>query len=279
MAHPSEYYIKYLIITGHTGEAGLAHINQTLDNYKCPRLKAEELAPLQEKIRPPSDLLLSNKKHKGTQEYMKEQGLDALWDPDEEVKRMLELCNQPMVLQDIQLLILGDVPMDAIAEKTSVKFAIEPQLTVRSLELYCHFFWNRTRVGYDEWENYLWKMRGRDHYLAALYCSRDQALWRCGYNPKIEGKSSLRDAHRNIHFRLEATRHMPDSKETAEIITKYTKELASIHNVLYSEGAALEEVIREFRAIKMETQPAGVKSIADIAGDGSYSNNESNPSE
>jgi len=274
VAHPSEYYIRFLILNGHTDpKDGLTHINKTLSHYCSPDLSEEQFREIRDDFVIPDGLVLSSKKDRKTKEFMDQQELTPLWIPDDNVKRVLLLCRTPMVIEMIQMLLFGRVPHDIIADRVSCKQELTPPLAVRDIDLYRHFFWNYTLCSTSEWESYLYHFGSRgDHLLAGLRCGKLQALWRAGYEPKVDGKRAIRDASRHLYFRMDASRMMPDTKETIEILTKLTKELTSVHAALSGEGAHLEEILREFRNLNMTTVAPGIQSLSDIASGGDFSN-------
>jgi hypothetical protein len=102
--------------------------------------------------------------------------------------------------------------------------------------------------------------------------SKNQSLFRAGFSPQIDGRKALREAHRNLAMRIEASRFMPDTVVTARILSHLTKELVTTHTALYGDGAGLEDMMKDLQKFVMERNAPNVVPISKIAPKGNFSN-------
>lgn len=276
MAHPSEYYIKYLIakrwpLGDDQWKEFLQELDDDLRKLDLPGPTNSQAKALRDDFTPPKTFRFNDKTHQETVEFMQANKIYTLWRPGEDERKMLNLLAQHRLQFKLRVLLMGDVVEDQIVDSLSKSFGTGSDLSVKIIQIYKHYIWNYNRVSDTEWFDLLHRNVNRDQYLAAIRCSQDQAMWRAGFEPKVEGKEALKDAYRIIHFRLEATRWMTDTKETAEITAKYAKELVGIYNTLFAEGAGFEEMLKRFSKFLLVPEEQKIKALAEIASEGSHS--------
>jgi hypothetical protein len=272
MAHPSTNYLKYLLVRGRYETAETAEtINETLAAYSLPPITAEEFARLDNFLKVPKGLMLNNRDHGPTIEYMKGERILSIWAPKNGEADIFQLLQFARPRETIQVLLMGGLDFALVAEKASSRHRLNPQLNPRLVEMFYHYFWNVDIASAHDWSQVLWNFEGRPDYLAALKGGAEQALFRAGFNPEVGGIDSLRNAFSHMHFRLDATRCMPDNKDTAEIITKLSRELVSLYDTIFGGGEDMRQLLKEFRAMKLGHRDSGTKSIRDLAANGSFS--------
>lgn len=265
--HPSLYYIKYLLVKG---DETVESVNRILKAFGLPTVPEDVFEQIQAGLRIPKDLMISNKEHRPTIRFMREQGLYYIWNPKEEERAALGLMRAPLVRETVQILLMGRIPSVELVQWIEKKYGTE--VHPKTIDTYSFYFWNCQLVSLDQWSSLLWDNVMRDHYLASFWGSRNQALYRAGFTPKINGKTALKEAQRSIAMRIEATRLMPDSKDTARILATLTKELVGVHAALYGEGAGAEDALRELRKIKLAKTDNKVLPLRVVAPGGNYSN-------
>lgn len=290
MAHPSRRYIKYLLAAEwpiprvdksdpkKVYEANkqkrddiLNSIDSALQAVSLPPMTDAQVLDVLRHFRAPDNFMFNRRDHKDSVDFMAAEGLTGMWDPGDDEKAILDIGLNAQMSQTIQFLIMGRVGPDDIADKINLKHKPSKLVTPRMVQLYHHYFWDFEAASDQEWHKMFWQSNLATAYLAILHGGREQALWRAGFDPKINDKKSMDNVYRALYLRFEGTRYMPDTRETADIMTKYSKELASIYNVLHSDGAGLEEVMRLFKGFMMETSNQEMPAISDLAQDGTYS--------
>jgi len=271
MSHPSTYYIKFLIVraVARHEEIDARKVNRVLGEYDLLNVSDFEYEDILHRIKVPKDIQFRDFEHERTVEYMKMQGIYEIWNPTPAQAEVFRILRQGMVADTVKILLMGRLPSAEISQLVAQKHDFDA--TPVAIETFASFFWNVSLTGYSEWELLLRGRHMRGHMLACLYGSKDQARYRAGFNPKVEGKRSLKDLHRTVHFRVEATRFMQDNEDMANIVSKLSKELVSVHQAIYGEGAGLEDVLREFKAFMMKTREPNIKPLRELAPEGNYS--------
>lgn len=299
MSHPASNYVRYLLVKGlaerkivdaktltrarEANPRGLKCVEDDALEFFCeevtrdlltlqlpPLLGEWELERQLKRIKLPRNFQFWNEHHKASATFMREHNIYEMWVPTDSDKRLFDLLSIKPVVDTVKLLIIGRVDMAEIPDWVRQKHKVD--IAPDTLRLFRHYFWDTDAASYDEWSIYLRGTASKHHLLSSYSGSPAQALYRAGFNPRIDGKRALTDVQRSIHFRLEATRSMPDNAETAGIISRLAKELAAIHQVLYGEGAGLEEVLRKFQQLRMANKDPGVVDIRDLAPQGNFSN-------
>lgn len=239
---------------------------------QLPELLDGDFDRIENDFDPPRNFSFNNRKHKTTAEFMRVSRIYALWKPKPEESAVFELIGTPQMKETVQILLMGRLPPDQIVGRLEHKYgkALHP----RTIDTFRHYFWNVDLASADSWMTLLAKNPMRDHYLAALWGSREQALYRAGFSPKMDGKRALREAHRALALRIEATRLFPDSKTTSQMLTTMSKELVAVHHALYGEGAGIEEALQEMRKFHLQRKDSNVIPLREIAPRGNYSGGE-----
>jgi hypothetical protein len=213
-------------------------------------------------MKPPEDLDLSDPKHRGTIDYTKHLRIYSLWLLDEAATRVLkEIVGHSQLMHIINVLLMGRLPLDVICQKVALKFRLVEEVTPSMLEVYRHYFWNFDAAGYREWEQMLAGDPYRDRYLSSLYCGEDQALFRAGFTPKVDNLAAIREAFRQVYFRLEALRGQDDEASVSRL-ARLSREARALYGVLQDNGSGLNEQMKELKRFLMLNR---VPTLAEIA--------------
>ncbi len=259
--HPSRNYIRFTalkaMVDGEQDSFTIERTNYYLRKLGLPALDPDDPDPLQGLLDDlysgiPENLQFYNRSHRPTREYMRDQKLHPFWAATKEMEEAKQLFMYPAVKEAVQLLLTGRLHPPDIAVRLPRKFNLT--FSPKALALFAHFFWDVTSLSGDMLGALLYGSQMRPHYMACHSGSRDQALWRAGFSPKVDTNRALQEAFRSLFFRLEATRSLPDTNETARTVTAYTKELVAVHHAINGEGAGVEEQVAQLRKkIQMDT--------------------------
>jgi len=105
-------------------------------------------------------------------------------------------------------------------------------------------------------------------------CGEQQALYRAGFSPRVDGNRAMKEAYRQAYFRLESLRFQPDTKTTMNAYSQLTSRMVSVHDILYAQGSGLQDQLKQFRQIMMKHKDPDVEAvdrIIDKMEGGSYS--------
>lgn len=277
--HPSEYFIRFTLAQAwgdDDQDTSQAILNKTLEAFGLLKMEEADYDRIKGTFEPPEGFRFNNHKHKLTKQFMEAEKIHTLWHPTKEDKRVLtELIDgHRLVKHDLHLLLMGGIPHGIIASKLNSKYRLTPGITERMVSTYHHYFWNVPSSSYEDWDAILAGHKYKDSFMAALHCGEQQALYRAGFSPRVDGNRAMKEAYRQAFFRMEALRFMPDTKQTNDAYSKLSARLMGIHEVLYSQGTGLQDQLKQFRQIMMKHNDPDVKAvdrIIDKMEGGSYS--------
>ena len=279
VGHPSEYFLQFTLAQAwgdDDQDVTQASLNETLAAYGLLEISEPSYNRMKATFEPPEGFRFHNHRHKETRDWMKDQKISTLWQPVKDDRRVLpEIVDGNMLVKhDIHILLMGFIPHAVIAEKVSTKYRLNPVFTERMISMYSHYFWNVSRATYEQWETLLDGKKYKDSYMASLMCGEQQALYRAGFSPRVDGTRGLKEAYRQAFFRLEALRYHPDTKTTMSSYSQLTARMVSVHDILYAQGSGLQDQLKQFRTIMMKHKDPDVKAldtVIDKLNGGSYS--------
>jgi len=277
LGHPSEYFVKFTLAQAWGDEdedTTLVALNKSLHEFGLPGMLEPQFDALMRDFRPPEGFRFNNRKHGPTREFMEDEKISGLWSPNKDEKRvLLEVVDGPTgVRHDLHILLLGNVPHEVITDKLNGKWRLNPKFSEGMIDTYSHYFWSVGNTSQEDWSKLLEGKPHKDAFMAALRCGEQQALYRAGFSPRVDGTRALKEAHRQAYFRLEALRFESDTKITINAFSQLTARMMGLHEVLFSEGSGLQDQLKQFRQVMMKRKDPAVKAIdAVINTVGSYS--------
>ena len=272
MTHPSELYIKFIVAQklALSEEVTENTVNIILGAFHLPKVNDQIFDYVLSVTKPKEIVKWYNPRHKYTSKWCKELDIDELRHPSETVKAALNLQCKPSIKEVIQILLMGRINLPDIVLRVNKRFKYE--ITEDVVECYAKYFWDVDKCSHASWYNILSDDVNRDQYMAALQGSKNQAVWRAGFNPVVDSGRALQDAYTMIVMRLDALRTAPDTKETADLTTKYTRELMALHSVCFGDGSQMSSTIKELKNIMVKKDSARAPGLRLISNDGSFSN-------
>lgn len=279
MGHPSEYFIKYSLANAWGDDDSTitaSSLNDSMKAFGLPFLSDSEYGRIRGGFSPPVGFRFHTPNHRETIEFMRQERIYTLWQPTEDDQRVIsELVSGNMLIKhDLHILLMGRLPHEIIAQKLNTKYRLMPELSSRMVDTYHHYFWNVGNTTHAQWNDLLQGNPALDALLAALYCGEQQALYRAGFSPSVDGGRALKEAFRQAYFRLEYLRHLPDSKNVMATFSALSARMLGLYELLYAEGGGLHEQLKMFRQIMMKHKDPDIKAIdtiIDKVAGGSYS--------
>ena len=269
MAHPCHYFVKFMILQGWPDGETVDTVNETLRSYGLPEIHTEEFDQIRQALEPPKSFNFGAQTHRLTTKFMKEERVHTLWTNKKEDMGSVDIICLPQIRETVQLLLLGRFSSREISDRIRRKF--KKTFTPRAISVFRHYFWNSDVMGMQDIRNLMFKHPMRDAFMASMYGSKSQALFRAGFSPAIDGRKALREAHRNLAMRMEATRILPDTKDTIRMVATLAKELVGVHNALHGEGAGVEDMMKELQRFIMERDAPNVVPLHKLAPNNNFS--------
>jgi hypothetical protein len=252
----------------------MVSLNTTLKSFGLLELTEHHYDRIKVSFKPPEGFRFNNKKHRPSKDFMTAERIHAMWLPKGDDLRVIDeiIDGNQLVKHDLHILLLGNLPHEVIVSKLNDKYRLHPGFTTRMIEMYTHFFWNVTHCSYEEWDVLLTGKPHKDAFMAALYCGEQQALYRAGFSPRVDGNRAMKEAYRQAFFRMEALRFQSDAKATTDAYSKLTARLLGVHDILYSQGSGLQDQLKQFRQLMMKHNDPNVEAIDTVIDTvGSYS--------
>jgi hypothetical protein len=276
VAHPAEFFIKYLLVIG----AALSQDEVTL-NLEIHGLSAvsdEDYARLRESVaKRPADFRPWDSKHRPTTQWLRKQKIYSLVHPDAATLAMKEqLLINPHVREKVEMLVMSGVPFQEAAEYLGELGHAVPVLAIAE---YRHYFWNPDIMGIGDWADYL----SEDHdtsnrtfqlqsaYQLAVRAGPAAAAYRLGIHRELDGKRVMVEVQQELYHSFLEARTLPLSVKKVEMLTGLARSLARIDERVQAGDSALQETLKKFEKFKVLHGRKEMPSLLDLAPTGSVS--------
>jgi hypothetical protein len=248
---------------GENGDITVDDLNKVLVSYDLPPYWSELFDDVMGTFYPPEGFDFENKKSPISRAFMEKEKILVLWEAKGDDDRVMEeIVEGPALLKhDIHMLLMGGIPPDVIADKLNGKHTLTRPINTRMVEVYTHYFWNKDRVPLTAWDKILCGYPRGDVFLTVLYCGPQQALYRCGMQPKVDVTRAIKEVHRQAYFRLEALRYSHDSHKTTQTFSALAAKVMASHEIMTAQGAGLQDQLKQFRQIMMKHNDPDIKQV------------------
>jgi hypothetical protein len=275
MAHPAEYFVRYLVISG--AAATLDEVNATLEVHGLSDMSEagfEVCKKFREKI--PEDFRPWDSKHRVTVEFARKMKIYSMLFPDAPVREMREkIILAAPVREKIETLLMSGVPVFDVSLQLR-----EIGITVSELAIgeFSHYFWNSTVMGVGNWAEYLRLDSSkrtsplRDAYHLAVRAGPEAAAYRMGVRKELDGKKIMMEVRAELYHTFLETRSLPLSDKKVEMLGNLARGLAKIDERVQAGDNALQETLRKFEKFKVLHAKQGVPKLSDLAPAGTVSN-------
>lgn len=271
MAHPSHYYIKFLIaqVWGSAVPPTHESVSESLLQLGLPPVTEEEFNRVLQMLgQLPAEFAFANRRHTATVQFMKQEKIFSLWQTDEPVKRVLsELMENLRVRDRIDILLMGQVSSSEIVERLNKMFNLTPPMSARMIDTYRHYFWNPDLLSLKDWSMLLKGDPRSDALLASYLSGPEQAFYRAGFNPMPEDPQfPLRDYYRQAFYVLESSRYKPDTAVWISMRSRMANDLKTFYELLYGGEKGRQDRDASFREFVMKKDPSLYKTWEEMQG-------------
>lgn len=274
MAHPSEYYIKHLLVFQEDGSR--TAINDALKALGMASVDEPTYKRIHGAIRVPENFRPWDRADRRSVTWLKKERIFSMAHPDEAVAEMhAKVLNNPRLREDVETLILGNVQPREAARRLR---KLEKPVSEIAIGEYRHYFWNPEVMGLSDWGEYLTKddskrTRATSGELAAvLKCGPDLALYKVGVAKEVDSKVVLDEVYRELYYTFQEVRHLPTDSKKVEMLGHLARGMARIDERRAAGDTALHETLKKFNKFKVHTRTKDIPSLFDIAPSGSVSN-------
>lgn len=275
MAHPAEFFIKYLLVIG----AALSYEEVVL-NLEINGLSAvgdADFQRLQEVVsKRPADFRPWDAKHRPTSRWLKKQQIYSLVHPDAATIAVREkILSNPHVREKVEALVMSGVPFHEAAGHLAELGHPVPVLAIAEFR---HYFWNPGIMGVADWASYLEADSSerttpiQSAYQLAVRAGPEAVAYRLGIYRELDGKKVMMEVQQELYHSFCEARTLPLSSKKVEMITGLARSLARIDERVQAGDSALQETLKKFEKFKVLHGRKEMPSLLDLAPTGSVSN-------
>ena len=275
MAHPAEFFIKYLLVA----DEGISpeSINSTLELHGISSVSDDDLSLIRQEVAGrPDDFRPWDKAHRPTTSWLKKKRIYSLFHPDASTKEMkTAILGSARTREKVDRLLLGNV---SYLESSHRLAKLGMAVSDAAIGEYCHYFWNTKVMGVSDWAFYLDRDSSertsavRSAYSLAMLAGPEAAMYRVGVQKQLDGKKIMMEVQSELYHTFLETKTLPLSAKKVEMLSALARGLARIDERVQAGDSALQETLKKFEKFKVlhnETKPP---SLLDLAPTGSVSN-------
>jgi len=263
--HPSQNYIKYLILTK-------GNIQDFLKKYDLPELPNGYLDYLKKNLlEQPKDFDPQNRYHKESLAYIKGLEIYNLFFPDKYTKESMEYLTDLEVRMHVEEMLLGRTKPIDIAKAINTK--LNTLCTEEGIDRYRHYFWNVNILKIEDWNKILDSPSERHKTKRLIRGGPSFAKYHLGgFQQKVEAKQLLADILIVLKHDIEDIKHMPTSEGKIKMLSTSVNMIGDIDDRLSSMDLTMKDTLKQFEKFRVEHIKANIKPVMESAALGNYSN-------
>lgn len=272
LRHPSENFIKYLMVCGHPQSNNDNWIIMSLESLGFPRPEASYLVALRSDLLSsiPDDFQTNNQYNRKSIKFMKSQGIHDLFFPNKASKEAQLIVTNLRIRPLVENLLLGRMDSKEIAKKINAKFA--SFLTAEIVEAYKHYYWQVSLLTVEDWSKLLEEYEiQRQNTLAIVQVGPSMALHKLGFQQSIDSKTILKNMQETLYFDFQEWKSKPHGLERTKAMSAIARTLVTVDVQMSQADSALKDSLKAFEQFRMEHAKASVQDIRELAPDGNYS--------
>ena len=243
--HPSEFFIKYLLIKD--GTITDAVIMKTLEDWGFLSPDDKYLGFLRQRLSDaPVPFDPTNKLHRPSMKYLRDERVYELFFPNDAMEEAWAILSDPTKRLAVEQILLAR--LDLKASSLRVNKARNWHLTAEGLACFQHFFWNVPLLTFDEWGRFLYGRTAMyDRYMGLLTAPPQLAFHHLRLEQTLESKRMIQRTQEIAFFALEEVAQKPGvSVDKVKAIGVLGKTVIECHNALSTSDMALKDVLKQF---------------------------------
>jgi hypothetical protein len=250
MRHPSEYFIKSLLVSSKSDEEiksivvefGLPELTEEHTEYLM-RLRAEVISELPQSY-------TGGREEDRT--FLQKLNIDGLIHPDSTIAQVSSLMQLPYVRRELFLGILGRVAPDTLAEHITHKF--DQTATATHINAAKHYYFNVDIVSPDEWFEIFSRVTSEQEsrgYYTCLMGGPVVASYRLGIERHVTLKEAVHEVVSAVYTTLHEIKEWPASPAKMKMLSETMGALSKAHMVLNTSDQELAAVASELKSFKL----------------------------
>lgn len=272
MKHPSHYFIKWLIVQGHTFEPanaimkdhGLPEMPDRLEDsfYK---FTDEVWADL------PADFTYVDPMHKPSSDFLKRQDIYNLAFPTKHTIAALRVLEYGPAKRDIVIALLGRIKKQEIISIANDVHGLD--IDEKVIDALAHYYYNVKILTLSEWAQLMpsFAAQETDQYLSALNGGPVVAAYRLNRAKNVTIRETMQTAVDALFATLSEIRNWPATTDKVKILAETVGALAKAHTVMNTSDQELATIAKELKQFKLARNATKPVSLQVLSG-GAYQN-------
>lgn len=270
MRHPSEYFIKFLMLQPVPEAQYDDWIQKQVMLLDLPRPDVPFLAALRSSIYPPIGFEPSNRLHLPSVKYLKDQKVYGLFHPDKPVLEANTILTDLRCRPAVEKLLLAAEPFKVIAKQINGKFGTT--FTGDGVESYSHYYWNTKLLRPEDWGILLeGRVIERETVLSILKAGPEHAYRKAGFQVALESKSALQKMSDGLLEAFEDTLALPYSINKVKALVGLSAAMAKLDMQLSQGQTDLKKTMSLFEKMKIDKAKVEATPIRELAEAGNFS--------
>lgn len=272
MKHPSQYFIRWLVVQGHAFEATNEQLKTNGLPEMPPRME-ESFYALTDTIwgQLPKDLNLNDPKHKPSVDFLREQEIYNLAHPDKYSIFALRILECGPAKRDIILALLGRLKKSEIVIIANEVHELD--INEKTVNAFAHYYFNVKLLTLTEWSQLMpsFAFQDTDQYLSALHGGPVVAAYRLNKAKNVSIRDTMQTAVEALYATLSEIRNWPATVDKVKILAETVGALSKAHMVMNTSDQELATVAKELKQFKISRNANKPISLQLLSG-GKYQN-------
>lgn len=279
--HPARYWVKfYLSRRNHTHK----RISELLSLIDLGGLSADQVKLIDDDMDFPRPYKPRDLGHRASQLFLRKEGIYDAWRGKKDMQKAEEILGTKTLRDLVETFILSPLKSNQAVKKINQKIP-DAEITVRSYELFEHYFWNRDEMSGDKWGSFITtRENANQEWLQLAMDSRGASgvrmlLWKTGTGAlkQIEANKMFTDLRDIAYMAAMQIAMYPPGRNHSEMLLNYTRAAKIGQEGIDSTENAVKDVVKAFNAFRMRHVENQTPSIKELTG-GRYSDAESGDS-
>lgn len=258
MKHPSEYWLKYMLMFS---DLSNAQISETATMYGMVTPSTDYLNSLRGKLLEtrPSPFRMD---FSPSRNWVRRQRFLSMARGDEHAVNSREILGNTKCRKVIETLLLANMPVEMVSE--FVKEITGVSVPEKTVDMYRHYFWNRDLLTTREWLDYLESYEGGKMLASCYSQGGEYALWKLGHRVKLPKEEVLNSVFHESAMRFFETSQFDNTRDTAMTAKLWAESLFKANEELEKSGDAVKQVLDNLKDIAIKLGKRDITSIDDL---------------
>lgn len=251
--HPAAYYIKFLL-TNPLYKDG-SKINSKLVNMGFNEVPKAEIDKEIKRLNKcmPKNFDPKSKSNSESVKFLRDEGIYSLYNKSIATKiAMMLLKGDDKIRKVAQALSLTYLDVEHCAAVLNELFSLG--ITSEGFRLFSHFFWNRSALTLEEWENYIGKGYWSEIYLMALFGDDKSVLFLVGgdVGDELDMLECVSSLYKTVYHRARLYDAItPMSEDKLKTLMSSVRTLASVRKQAQEHSSSIKNVIKELERLTL----------------------------